>query len=147
MSMGTIAERLFDSTQAQREIENMLNIDFEHLGWDEYDGSLGIHGVPPEERLTPDVVAALGAAGFTKVFLNHTDEWETHYTPAKDTDGWRVSYPHKRKGDEPGILVEEVVSTWPPEWFENGKVIVKPVMTDRCVAAGALIRWRRKNGK
>jgi hypothetical protein len=38
----------------------------------------------------------------------------------KPSEGWRVSYPHKRKDDEKAILVEKIIPNWPQEWFDTG---------------------------
>jgi hypothetical protein len=134
--MTTIAERLFDNSRAENELEDMLceaGVEFERLGWDSYDVSLEIHGVPPESRLSDDIQRMIHGAGFGKVYVNHTDKWETHYSwplgefiPVK---GWRVSYPHKRGEGESGIWVEEQVSGWPKEWFESGYCRVTKLRT------------------
>ncbi len=119
-----LAERLFDGAYAKAEVENLLDnigVPYEEIGWDAYDNSLEIREVPPDYRLSKEALKIILGAGFLKIYVNHTDKWETHYP-----SGWRVSYPHKRRVDTVGIWVEEVVTTWPKEWFETGYVIVKP---------------------
>lgn len=112
----TIAQRLFDATFAEAELESALILDFDHLGWDYYDGSLEIHGVAPDCRLDDAALVMLKEAGFSKIYVNHTDKWETHYGLRGYGPHlpWRVSYPHKRK-DGGAISVEEVPSSWPAE--------------------------------
>lgn len=123
---GTIAQRLFDATHAKAEIEESLTIEYEELGWDPYDESLEIYGVAPDIRLDGPQLQAIHEAGFHKVYVNHIDKWETHYTFAADgsTRPWRVSYPHKR-GDGGTIWVEEFPPGWPADWLETGYVTEK----------------------
>lgn len=130
----TIAERLFDAHHAEGELGDALEkagVDFERLGWDYYDTSLEIYDVPSDHRLGGEALLAISYAGFSRVFVNHQDKWETHYSfkdgvPPQETKGWRVSYPRKREGNESGIWVEEDVPGWPRDWFETGYVIIKP---------------------
>lgn len=133
-SGASIAERLYDGTAAECEIEDQLadaGVQFEKIGWDHYDWSLEIFDVPPDHRLSEEAQRFAHSAGFAKVYVNHTDGWETHYSlprPGKEfapIKGWRVSYPHKRGPQENGIWVEEVCPTWPEEWFKTGYAIVK----------------------
>jgi hypothetical protein len=126
--MNTIAQRLFDSGDAECELEEALTdagVEFKSLGWDYYDCSLEIHGVAPDDRLSGSAQKVVYDAGFAKVYVNHTDKWETHYSfkrkePFSEVKGWRVSYPHKRGANETSILLEERVPSWPKEWFESG---------------------------
>jgi hypothetical protein len=128
VSDQSIASRLFDATYAENELEEALSnagINFEKLGWDYYDCSLEIYGVEPICRLSVDAQKVIHAAGFATVYVNHTDEWETHYTfPSGEfveQKGWRVSYPHKRKdASDKTILLERPVESWPKEWLETG---------------------------
>lgn len=125
--MTSIADRMFDGFFAESGLETALDdagCEYEKLGWDHYDCSLELHGCAPDFRLPLDAQKVVHDAGFAKCYVNHTDKWETHYSFSgkefKESKGWRVSYPHKRGGDEKGILVEEVCQTWPKEWFETG---------------------------
>lgn len=128
-----IAQRIFDGSHAQGELEDALyaaGAKFETMGWDDYDCSLELYGVPSECRLSIEAQSAVHAAGFCKAYVNHKDKWETHYIfnprePFKESKGWRVSYPHKRGEGEKGIWVEEVIDGWPKEWFETGYAAVK----------------------
>lgn len=128
----SIAERLFDGNSARAELEDELEdagAPHDRIGFDEYDCSLEIHGVPPEHRLSDAAQRIVRDAGFVKVYVNHTDKWETHYSwkgpefvPSK---GWRVSYPHRRGEGEKGIWVEEFIPGWPKDWFDSGYAIIK----------------------
>jgi hypothetical protein len=126
----SIADRLFDAHDAECELLDLLaDVPHERLGWDWYDSSLEIHGVPPDFRLSAEVQRACHGAGFAKVYLNHTDKWETHYSFGRESfeanAGWRVSYPHKRGPGEKSIWVEKHIPGWPQEWFDTGLVLVK----------------------
>jgi hypothetical protein len=121
---------MFDGWHAESEIEEALGdveVPFHHIGWDHYDCSLELHGVPAGYRLSEAVQKIIYDAGFAKVYVNHEDKWETHYTWARNKDfapvpGWDVSYPHKRGDDESAILIRGPVPSWPKEWFASGKV-------------------------
>ena len=122
--MRTISERMFDGFFAKSELGEQLEIEYERIGFDHYDNSLELYGVPPDARLTEEEQKAIHSAGFSKCFVNHTDKWETHYgfhaAEFKPAKGWRVSYPHKRGEGEKGILLEADVPSWPRDWFETG---------------------------
>ncbi len=126
---STIAARLFSADEASCQLEDMLSkagVEFTSIGWDQYDLSLEIHGVPVADRLIDAAKKLCAEAGFAKIYVNHVDRWETHYS-IKDgvvSDGWRVSYPHKRAEGATGILVEQPVKSWPREWFESGYACV-----------------------
>lgn len=131
----TFAERLFDGSSAECELEDKLDsvgILFERLSWDSYDCSLEIKEVPVHYRLSSEAQEVIHQAGFSKVYVNHIDGWETHYSFSggefKAKDGWRVCYPHKR-GEDPSqdIWVEKTVEGWPKEWFDSGYAVVKEV--------------------
>ena len=110
---------------------------FEKIGWDNYDGSLELYGVPNTWRMSADIQKVCWDEGFIKVYVNHLNKWETHYsfgTPDgfKVAHGWRVSYPHKRAEDGRGLLLEETPS-WPRTWWQKllgiqrfGATIVPP---------------------
>lgn len=103
-------------------------VEFETIGWDDYDTSLELHGVPSAYRLAPEAQRMLRDAGFAKVYVNHVDKWETHHSLSGDVfkpNAWRVSYPHKRGDGETGIWVEADVPHWPRKWFATAYAIVK----------------------
>jgi hypothetical protein len=132
----TLAARIWDGDYAGSELEEKLSdagVPFERLGWDSYDVSLELHGVPADYRLNADAQKLINEAGFGKVYVNHVDKWETHYNFKKDdfteVKGWRVSYPHKRGEGEQGIWVEEQCPTWPRQWFDTGYAVVKSLIS------------------
>lgn len=123
----TIANRLFESSRIRGHAEGDLSdaleaagIPFDDYGWDSYDGSLELKGVPDDFRLSSEQQTAIYKMGFAKVYVNHINKWETHYPGA-----WRVSYPHRR-GDDGKIWVEKRVAGWPADWFETGYVEIRP---------------------
>lgn len=133
----SIVDVLFDheaSEEAKAAAETELTafvrereVPFLDIGWDWYDGSLELHGVPPNYRLSEAILAQILALGFLKIYVNHSDKWETHYS-RKSNRGWRVSYPHKRNDGDKSIWVEESVPSWPQKWFRGRKpyAVVKP---------------------
>jgi len=128
----SIAQRLFDSSRAEGDLEEQLidaGVEFSRLGWDWYDCSLEIHGVPAGLRLSAAAQGVVHAAGFAKVYVNHEDGWETHYSfrapEFAEAKGWRVSYPHRRNDGNKSIWVEEFIAGWPKEWFDTGYVVIK----------------------
>lgn len=134
-TQSSLAERIFDGFGAESELETQLYeagmTEFERLGHDWYDCSLEIYGAPPAFRLSEEMQRICFDAGFAKVYVNHTDKWETHYNFGKEFKmawGWRVSYPHKR-GDTAGIWVEAPVPGSPVEWFKTGYAKVKEWLT------------------
>ncbi len=117
-----LANRLFKKKyqQAEGELKKILRdfeIPYERIGWDHYDISLELYGVPSDWRMPEDLHKALFECGFATVFVNHTDGWETHYHES-GVDGWRVRYGNKHGGGP--ILVEKLVASWPADWFETG---------------------------
>lgn len=129
----SIANILYEAQGAESQLEDSLFqagvTDFDRLSWDHYDNSLEIYGVAPSLRLSPEAQRVISDAGFSKVYVNHIDKWETHYSlwplESLPVKGWRVSYPHKRGPEEKGIWVESEPCKWPKEWFETGYAIVK----------------------
>lgn len=117
MTERSLAGRILDGDNARAELENLLDeagMEYETIGWDDYDSSLEIRGVPADHRPTEEVQRVFHASGFATVFVNHVDGWETHFNykrgePFAMKDGWRVSYGHRR--GEPGgeILIEKPV--------------------------------------
>ena len=127
-----ISDRIFNGERAKADLEDELweaGVQFEEASYDDYDYSCELFDVAEDYRLSSEAQKILHEAGFAKVYLNHIDKWETHYTfepgEYKEIKGWRVSYPSKRGKDEKGILVEEPIESWPKEWFETGYAVVK----------------------
>lgn len=104
------AEKLFDLTFIQNEIEDMLcnlGVEFEKIGWDYYDYSLELLGVHTDHRLTEEAQKAIHDCGFFRVCLNHKDGWETYYhwkEPFEACEGWRKEkIKPKGDADEPPV--------------------------------------------
>ena len=127
------AERLFEDPGLEGGVADSLRragVPFAGLGWDDYDCSVEIDGVPAGYRLSEEAQRVVHEAGFLKAYVNHEDRWETHYNFPLDklfkaSGGWRVSYPRKREDEGGKIWVEAVVPGWPAAWFENGEVLIK----------------------
>ena len=127
-----VAERMFDGSRAEGELEESLldaGVSFDRLGWDSHDCSVELYGIPSDYRLSENAQRVIHAAGFGKAYVNHKDNWETHYhfKPNGDfslSDGWRVSYPHKRGPQEKSIWVEKPMPDWPKNWFDSGYVVI-----------------------
>lgn len=127
----TLSERIYKNKNYKKAVKKFeaalkdKGVQFTETSYDSYDNSMELYGVPPDYRLTPEVVDfILKDEGFGIAFVNHTDGWETHYTH-KYPNGWRVSHPHKRRdlglGEDSAIWVEERPASWPKEW----NVVVK----------------------
>ena len=129
----SLAERIFDGHSAECELEDALDdamVLRELIGWDDYDCSIEIYGVPADYRLSEAAQRIIHDAGFATAYVNHVDKWESHYRFDPEGDfaiskAWRISYPHKRNDGDEAVWVEEAAEGWPKEWFENGKVVIK----------------------
>jgi len=133
--VGKTNEAIFAGSDAISEFEENLGdagAIFDRTAFDRYDNSVELYEVPEDHRLPDAALRVIFDSGFSKVFVNHVDGWETQYsfgrgefTPPK---GWRVSYPNKR-GEKAGpILLEERCDSWPAEWFNTGyAMVVAPV--------------------
>ena len=113
-----------------------MGLVFDRSGSDEYDNSVELYAVDDQQRLTPNMQEFIFNEGFATVFVNHKNNWETHYNwdclkPFEADEGWRVSYGHKNQSgqlmvekfpekwkDSPGLLAKAKVVS--PEEKENG---------------------------
>ena len=95
------AESAFAFSELQEKFEERLSGlagngeesgDFNRIGWDDYDKSLEIYEASPNFKLSPESRDFIFSNGFSKVYVNHTDGWETHYAPNQD--------PWRRRPDE-----------------------------------------------
>jgi hypothetical protein len=83
--------------------------EYEKIGWDYYDSSLEIYGLTDACRLSDEAQRFISGQGFVKVYLNHLNGWETHYTwnlPFEAVSGWR------RKRTQDGFEI----NYWPKAW-------------------------------
>jgi hypothetical protein len=88
---------------------------FEKIWGDDYDNSIEFGEVDNDVRLTAAVQKVIFDAGFSRVFVNHKDGWETHYSWAHGESfephrGWR------RRRTEKGFDI----SYWPEGWNTPG---------------------------
>lgn len=112
----------------------LAGVPFKGDGWDDYDNSVKLYGVPSGFRLSEEQQRLVYDAGYSVAYVNHVDDWETHYRydrrePFRAKTGWRVSYPHERGGNQKGIWVEDDVEGWPRQWFETGYVLIKKALS------------------
>lgn len=75
------ANLAFEFSHVQFAFEDELCelIDYDKIGWDEYDHSIEIYGVPEDASLTEAAQQFIFDNGFIRCWLNHKDGWETHY--------------------------------------------------------------------
>ena len=108
------------------------DFEFDKLFCDDYDGSIEFTEVENDTRMSPELQKLVFAEGFTKIYVNHKDKWETHYHNDCNA-GWRVRYSTKV---DPTLLhqewieVEEFPDSWPKEWLESGYVRLVASTTD-----------------
>ena len=74
-------DRLYDVLNTLSLSEN----GYYHWTYDDYDESLELYGIAPDVRLTDEDITACKNAGFSIVWLNHTDNWETMYSLHRGT--------------------------------------------------------------
>lgn len=98
-----------------------VDFNFSRTAYDYYDGSIELYDVPPTQRLNEAVQLVIFDAGFKKAYVNHADDWQTHYDFGKEflmDAGWR------RLMRDGHIYVEEFPEGWPKDWLESGYVII-----------------------
>lgn len=93
-----LAARMFKANIERCQLSDELGESLEALGvsldyvdeWvDDYDSSLELGGCDNDMRLTPEQVAGVFDLGFSRVWLNHKDGWETYYYEGGDLSGHR----------------------------------------------------------
>lgn len=114
-SLKTFSERMEEGQIAKSELEDFLmdKLDLDDWGdiWmDPYDNSLEISKVPADYRIPFEKLDLVKSMGFSKVYVNHVDGWETHYCLWKEqtpeTWGWRTEM-HLYKKTAYGLTKEE----------------------------------------
>lgn len=141
MTEQTLAEKWWANSAVVNEIEEGLweneptGFDFQTIRTDNYDSSIEIDGVPADYRLTQDQSDWLKKCGFDKIYVNHTDGWETHYSPGS-TNGWRrryVSDPEAKTTNviagppNPGYFeTNHFPKGFPKDWLKTGYFRVVP---------------------
>jgi hypothetical protein len=122
MTHKGLAERLFSIQTVEAELADALDdIEFTSLGWDYYDVSLEMYGVPNNYRLSEHDQSIIHEMGFANVYVNHLDGWETHYSWTKVfkvNNGWRVKYRNKENPPVNQILLENKAESWPDKWYD-----------------------------
>ena len=103
--------------------------DYDKLGHDPYDNSVEIYGASNDLRLSEKAQLLFRDEGFSKVYVNHKDGWQTHYSGLlsdefKPVNGWR-----RKAREGGGWLVSSFPNSWPKAWLENGSVEVVLVTT------------------
>lgn len=89
-----IAETIFAGKHAKLSLEDELwdmGVQFEETSFDSYDCSIELLDVPDDYRLSLEAQELIFKAGFSIVFMNHKNKWETHYSfgqgPFKEIKG------------------------------------------------------------
>jgi hypothetical protein len=149
--MSSIADRMFDGVSAEAELEELISdagVEFDRLGWDYYDCSVELHGVADDARLSVDTQRIVHAAGFAKVYVNHKNGWETHYTwkagPFEPVRGWRRHMEHNEEPGPSGVTEFKImkISYWPDTWNgsrleqdrDAGRILIIPDPFETAVA-------------
>jgi hypothetical protein len=104
--------------------------DFDDISTDEYDCSLEIQKVSPHVRLSEAVQRLIWEAGFGRVYVNHSDGWQTHYNWSQDKPpparGWRRRYVSDPAASTTNVIAGEPnpgyyeISYWPEGWSGPG---------------------------
>lgn len=103
--------------------ELLAPFDYDEIGWDSYDGSLEICKVHDDARLSIEAQKFIAESGFSKVYVNHLDGWETHYgwgAEFKPQRGWR------RKRTEKGFMISYWPEGLPMGWKDTGYMTIVP---------------------
>lgn len=109
--------------------------DFDSIGGDDYDNSIEIYGAGVDVRLSAECVEwLLGEAGFSKIYLNHTDGWQTHYPAQRGY--WRRRYVSDPTATTTNVIagppnpgyfeVSYMPDGFPAAWLESGYMRVVP---------------------
>ena len=141
---NTLASRWQRLDAVKAEIEDGLldagSIDdWKSIDTDYYDNSIEIRGVAPEVRLSQAAVDWLiNGCGFSKIYVNHTDGWETHYGSSEV--GWRRRYVSDPTASTTNVIAgpahngyyetNRFPDGFPREWLETGyfRVVPDPLM-------------------
>ena len=114
------AQHLF--SQFEDRLDEIIG-EFGRLGSDDYDGSLEIREAANEIRLNETTQKFIREAGFGKVYVNHVDGWQTHYTlSALPVRGWRRRYVSDETATTTRVMAGPSdpgyweISYWPEGW-------------------------------
>lgn len=122
---------------------------FNSVGGDDYDNSLEIYEVAPDARMGEAAQRVIFDAGFSKVYVNHKDGWETHYAWDRSkvfapVRGWRRRYVKDPNATTTNVIVGDAnpgyyeISHWPDgwgskEWLDTGYMRIVPDPLDPSV--------------
>ena len=138
--MSDLAQRLFDGQAAKELIgDGLLEAgldDWDSIGGDDYDNSIELYGIGNDVRLPKAAVEfLLEKCGFSKIYVNHKDGWETHYSSI-DGPGWRRRYVSDPEAKTTNVIVGEpnpgyfevsyMPDGFPKAWLESGYMRVVP---------------------
>lgn len=120
---------------AAEDLRRLGLTDFQRAWWDDYDNSMELGEVGNDVRLTDEQQQVVIDAGFSRIWLNHKDGWETYYTfydketeSLKVTEGWRkrwVSDSTSETTRSIGVNIEDAdrgyweVDRYPEDWPQN----------------------------
>lgn len=125
------AGKMFDWHRAEMNFtDNLVEAgfgEFNGISGDTYDCSLEIKGAGDDARLNEAAQKLIFDAGFVRVYVNHKNGWETHYTWEKEfkaVRGWRRRYvvdstvatTNQIGADEPEYRGYFEISYWPDSW-------------------------------
>lgn len=110
--------------------------DWSKIGGDPYDNSIEVYGVAPDIRFSAAILDwLLVACGFSKVYVNHVDGWETHYSTG-NRRGWRRRYVSDPSATTTNVIagpqnngyfeVSYYPEGFPPTWLETGYMRIVP---------------------
>ncbi len=97
--------------------------EYSHLTYDSYDNSVEFYNVDDECRLNEEIQRIIFDAGFSKVFLNHKNSWQTHYS-YNQLEEFTIAIGWRRLIRDNHIYVEEFPPSWPEDWLISGYVVV-----------------------
>lgn len=127
-------------------------VEYDHIGGDWYDNSLEIYGVAPDWRPSDAVQKLCLEAGFSKVYANHDDGWETHFPGVQGHHTyWRRRYVSDPSATTTNVLAGPPnpgyfeISYWPDGWdkqrgwLDTGymRIVPDPLESARPQAKGA----------
>lgn len=128
--MSRFAEAIWAFEKAQCEFKDALDgaglevgEHYQRMEWDDYDVSIELCEVNDDVRLTPGQQKIIFDAGFVKIYVNHKDGWETHYSsyyPDRPCPvrGWRRRIEHNTEPGPSGVIEFKTmkISYMPESW-------------------------------
>ena len=139
--MTKFAAAMFEYHLAEARFQSDLSevgfMDYEYISGDSYDNSIEIYGANNDARMTEDQQRVVFDAGFSTVFVNHLDGWETHYN-WKQERSFKVARGWRRRRIEKGFEISFWPESWDhpscAEWLANGYMTIVPDPLDTWVS-------------